>query len=128
MFGLRVYCGSLMLRVYSYKGCDSCRKALKWLRARDVDFENLAIRETPPSRGELQSMLERYEGNLKKLFNVSGQDYRSLGLKDRLPEMSDEEAIDMLSSNGNLIKRPFVIGSKVAEVGFKPDEWESLGF
>ena len=61
-----------MLRVYSYKGCDSCRKALKWLRERDVEFENLAIRETPPNKEELETMLGRYEGNLKKLFNVSG--------------------------------------------------------
>ena len=117
-----------MLRVYSYKGCDSCRKALKWLRDRDVEFENLAIRETPPNKRELKAVFERYEGNLKKLFNISGQDYRSLGLKDKLLEMSEEKAIDLLNSNGNLIKRPFVIGGKIAEVGFKPDDWESLGF
>lgn len=117
-----------MLRVYSYKGCDSCRKALKWLRDRNVNFENLAIRDTPPSKEELKSMLERYEGKIKRLFNISGQDYRSLGLKDKLPDMSNEEAIALLNSNGNLIKRPFVIGGKIAEVGFKPDDWESLGF
>jgi arsenate reductase (glutaredoxin) len=117
-----------MLRVYSYKGCDSCRKALKWLKDRDVEFENRAIRDTPPSPDELRAMLERYEGKLKRLFNVSGQDYRKLGLKETLPEMSDEEAIELLSRNGNLIKRPFVTGSKVQEVGFKPEEWESLGF
>jgi len=117
-----------MLRVYSYKGCDSCRKALKWLRERDVEFENLAIRETPPNKEELETMLGRYEGNLKKLFNVSGQDYRSLGLKDKLPDMTKQEVISLLSSNGNLIKRPFIIGEKVAAVGFKPDVWDSLGF
>lgn len=117
-----------MLRVYSYKGCDSCRKALKWLRDRDVEFLNLAIRETPPSKEELKAMLDRYEGSLKKLFNVSGQDYRSLGLKDKLSNMTEEEALGLLSSNGNLIKRPFVIGEKVAEVGFRPDVWELLGF
>tara|TARA_B110000305_G_C19151031_1_gene498074 strand:- start:145 stop:426 length:282 start_codon:yes stop_codon:yes gene_type:complete len=93
-----------------------------------VEFENLAIRETPPSKEELKAMLGRYEGNLKRLFNVSGQDYRSLGLKDKLPDMTEEEAIDLLSGNGNLIKRPFVVGEKVAEVGFKPDVWESLAF
>ncbi|MDE0769165.1 MAG: arsenate reductase family protein [Opitutaceae bacterium] len=117
-----------MLRVYSYKGCDSCRKALKWLRERDVEFENLAIRETPPNKEELEAMLGRYEGNLKKLFNVSGQDYRSLGLKDKLPDMTKQEVISLLSSNGNLIKRPFLIGEKIASVGFKPDVWDSLGF
>jgi arsenate reductase len=117
-----------MLRVYSYKGCDSCRKALKWLRERDVEFENLAIRETPPNKEELEAMLGRYEGTLKKLFNVSGQDYRSLGLKYKLPGMTKQEVISLLSSNGNLIKRPFLIGEKIASVGFKPDVWDSLGF
>jgi arsenate reductase len=104
-----------MLRVYSYKGCDSCRKALKWLRERDVEFENLAIRETPPNKEELEAMLGRYEGNLKKL-------------KDKLPGMTKQEVISLLSSNGNLIKRPFLIGEKIASVGFKPDVWDSLGF
>ena len=110
--------------MYSYKGCDSCRKALQWLGGQGIAFENLPIRETPPSVEELESMLGFYQGELKKLFNVSGQDYRSLGMKDRLPTMSQEAAIRLLSENGNLIKRPFAIAKDAGRVGFKPAEWE----
>jgi len=113
-----------MLLVYSYKGCDGCRKALKWLGEKGIEFENRAIRETPPSRAELKRMLKHYDGNLRRLFNVSGQDYRSLNLKERLPTMSEDEAFDLLSGNGNLVKRPFALGENSGAVGFKPDEWE----
>lgn len=113
-----------MLRVYSYKGCDSCRKALKWLESRSISFTNIPIRETPPSKSELKRMLGYYDGALRRLFNVSGGDYRSMGLKETLPQMSDAEAIDLLASNGNLVKRPFALGEKNGVVGFKPEEWE----
>jgi len=109
--------------MYSYKGCDSCRKAIKWLKERDIDFENIAIRETPPNRVELAKMLEYYEGNLRRLFNVSGGDYRELKLKDRISTLSHEEAFDLLENNGNLVKRPFAISSSGGVVGFKESEW-----
>ncbi len=112
-----------MLKVYSYKGCDGCRKALKWLDAKGIDYENVAIRETPPANRELETMLNAYDGNLRRLFNVSGGDYRALGLKDTLPSMSKKDAFDLLRSNGNLVKRPFLIGEDVALVGFKESEW-----
>jgi len=114
--------------MYSYKGCDACRRAKKWLEERSIDFENIAIRETPPSRHELATMLKYYDGNLRRLFNVSGGDYRSLGLKDRISEISEKEAFDLLESNGNLVKRPFVLSAKGGVVGFKESEWvERLG-
>ncbi len=112
-----------MLRVYSYKGCDSCRKAIKWLKERNIDFENIAIRETPPNRDELAKMLKCYEGDLRRLFNVSGGDYRELKLKDRISTLSREEAFDLLEKNGNLVKRPFAISSSGGVVGFKELEW-----
>ena len=113
-----------MLRVYSYSGCDSCRKAIKLLRGRGAEFENKAIRDTPPTQGDLETMLGYYDGNLRKLFNVSGQDYRAMNLKEKLPSMNDRDAIELLSSNGNLIKRPFVLGEGAGVVGFKLEEWE----
>lgn len=112
-----------MLKMYSYKGCDACRKAVKHLDSLGVAFENLPIRETPPRKDELRKMLDYYEGNLRRLFNVSGVDYRQLGLKDSLPNMSVDEAIELLASNGNLVKRPFVLGTASGVVGFKPEEW-----
>lgn len=115
-----------MLKVYAYSGCSTCKNAIKWLKGHGVAYEELAIRETPPTVAELKVMLSAYEGDVRRLFNVSGMDYRSLGLKDKLPGMSTDEALEMLAGNGNLVKRPFVVdaGKKVRLVGFKEAEWE----
>ena len=114
-----------MLKVYAYKGCSTCRNAMKWLRDKGVTFEELAIRETPPSIAELQAMLEA-RGEVRSLFNTSGQDYRALGIKDKLPGMTQAEILKLLNGNGNLIKRPFVIdeSQQVYLTGFKEAEWE----
>ena len=116
-----------MLKVYAYSGCSTCKNALKWLKGRGIEFEEIEIRETPPSVGELKGMLGAQGGELRRLFNVSGMDYRSLGLKDKLPGMSVEEALGLLAGNGNLVKRPFVIDAvkKLFLVGFKEAEWEA---
>lgn len=117
-----------MVKVYAYSGCDTCRKALKFLRARGVDFQELAIRQTPPSLVELKSMLKAKDGELRKLFNTSGGDYKALGLSEKLPSLSEAEALKLLAGNGNLVKRPFVIGDGVHLVGFKEDEWRSVNW
>lgn len=111
------------LKIYVYKNCDTCRRALKFLDAHGVDYESFPIRETPPSIRELKRMLEIHDGNLQKLFNASGQDYRKLGMKDRLPSMSVPEVLALLSKNGNLIKRPFILGDKAGAVGFNEADW-----
>ncbi|WP_395744228.1 arsenate reductase family protein [Prosthecobacter sp.] len=114
-----------MLKVYAYSGCSTCKNALKWLKQHSISFEETAIRETPPSLAELKAMLAAHDGDLRRLFNVSGMDYRSLGLKDKLPGMSTEDALKLLAGNGNLVKRPFAIDpkNKVNLVGFKEAEW-----
>lgn len=112
------------IKVYEYSGCDTCRKALKYLDARGVGYEKRAIRETPPTTAELRKMLSACGGDVRRLFNISGRDYKELGLKDRLPKMGEDEALDLLASNGNLIKRPFVLGDGVALIGFKEAEWD----
>lgn len=111
------------MKIYTYKKCSTCRKASKWLEAKGIPFEELPIRETPPSRSELEQMLGYYDGELKRLFNTAGGDYRELGLKDRLPGMTQEAAFELLSSRGNLVKRPFLIGEGFGLVGFKEAEW-----
>ena len=112
-----------MLTVYTYASCDSCRKAVKWLRARGVKFVEKPIRETPPTTEELRAMLKHRGGELLKLFNTAGQDYRALALKDKLPSMSEAEALALLTKNGNLVKRPFLLGPKVGLVGFDEAVW-----
>ena len=111
------------MKIYTYKNCDTCRKALKWLDAQGMEYEQIAIRESPPTVEELQSMLAAYEGEIRKLFNTSGRDYQALKLKDSLPKMKLPEALNLLSGNGNLIKRPFLLAGTANLVGFKENEW-----
>ncbi len=112
------------LKIYAYSKCDTCRKALRFLRDRNVAFHEVAIRDSPPSVSELKAMAAAY-GTLRKLFNTSGGDYKALQLSAKLPAMSEEEAFRLLASNGNLVKRPFVIGDDVHLVGFNVAEWEA---
>ena len=116
-----------MLKLYAYQGCSTCRNAIKWLNQNGVAFEEIAIRDTPPSVAELRSVLEACGGDLRRLFNTSGLDYRALGLKDKLPTMTTDAALKLLSTNGNLVKRPFALDAvkKVFLVGFKEDEWRA---
>jgi arsenate reductase len=117
-----------MLKVYTYAKCDTCRKAVKFLRAQEIAFQEIPIRETPPTSAELRAMLEARGGELRKLFNTSGQDYKALGLSAKLPAMSEGDALELLAGNGNLVKRPFAIGNSVHLVGFDEAAWrEALG-
>lgn len=113
-----------MLKIYTYANCDTCRRATKWLKGRGIDFDERPIRETPPPASELRAMLEAHGGELRRLFNTSGRDYREQGLGEKLPKMSVREALGLLGSNGNLVKRPFLIGPGVALVGFNEAVWD----
>ncbi len=110
------------MKLYQYPKCSTCRKAVKFLKDNAIDVELIDITETPPSLEELNQML-LVLGDRKKLFNTSGMQYRELDMKSTLPGMSDTEALALLSSNGMLIKRPFLIASSVALVGFKEELW-----
>jgi arsenate reductase (glutaredoxin) len=114
-----------MLTVYTYAPCSTCRNATKWLRARGVRFVEKPIRETPPTPGELRAMLKQLggSGELRRMFNTAGQDYRALSLKDKLPVMKEADALALLTTNGNLVKRPFLIGPETGLVGFDETEW-----
>lgn len=116
-----------MLKVYTYQGCSTCKNAVKWLKQHGIAYQEIAIRETPPTLAELKSMLAAKNGDLRSLFNVSGQDYRAMNLKDKLPGMSTEAALALLASHGNLVKRPFAIdpAKQVFQLGFKEPEWQA---
>jgi arsenate reductase len=111
-----------MLKVYTYAGCDTCRKAVRFLRNEEIPFQEIPIRETPPPLQELSAMREAY-GNLRKLFNTSGRDYRAAGLGEKLPGLSEKAALQLLAGNGNLVKRPFALGDGVRLVGFEEKAW-----
>jgi len=113
------------MKLYQYPKCSTCRKAVKLLNELEIEFESIDITLNPPSEEELAAMLT-YMGDKKKLFNTSGVQYRELGMKDKLPSMSDAEAIKLLSGNGKLIKRPFLLTEKSGIVAFKDDAWREL--
>ena len=113
----------MKLKFYAYKNCDTCRKAIKYLDGKGVEYELIPIREQPPTKAELKTMLASQDGNVRKLFNTSGGDYRALNLKEKLANMTDEEAVKLLSENGNLVKRPFAIAGNRGLVGFNEVEW-----
>ena len=110
--------------VYVHPKCTTCKKALKWFDLNGVKFEQKDIRENPPTAKELLKIKETQNLEWKKMANTSGELYRSLGLKDKLPSMSDEEAASLLSSNGMLIKRPLVLDNGEATFGFKEEVYE----
>ena len=112
------------MKLYQYPNCSTCRKAIKLLTEQEVAFESINITETPPTKTELTNMLASYKGELRKLFNTSGVQYRELKMKDRLSIISDKEAIALLAENGKLIKRPFLLnGNGQGVVGFKEPDW-----
>lgn len=113
-----------MITVYCYQNCSTCREALRWLAERGIAHSVKEIRETPPSVGELRTALRAFDGDLRKLFSTSGTDYRALGIKDQLATMPAATAFKLLSHNGNLVKRPFLIGDGKVLIGFKRAEWE----
>lgn len=110
------------MKVYIYSKCSTCQKALTFLAQKNVPFTKIEIKETPPSEKELQTMLH-YKSNIRKLFNTSGQMYREMHLSEKLDHMSEKEAFDLLSKNGMLVKRPFVLGKDFGLLGFNEAEW-----
>lgn len=114
-----------MLKVYIYAKCSTCRNAVKWLEDHRIPHVLKPIRETPPTPAELRAVLKANGGEIRRLFNTSGIDYRELNIKEILPGLTDDQAVEMLASNGNLVKRPFVTGDGVHLTGFKPDAWKA---
>lgn len=114
------------VKFYQYPKCSTCRKAQKFLENNGIEFQNINIVETPPKKTELKKMLDSYDGEIKRLFNTSGVQYRELKIKDKIKDMSQKEAFDLLSSNGKLVKRPFLLSDSENLVGFKEDEWSQL--
>lgn len=110
-----------MLKFYGYDNCGTCRKAERWLTDQGVAFEKIAIVDTPPPAKLLKEILAGGDYKLSDLFNKSGVQYRELNMKDKLPTMSEADAVKLLAGNGKLCKRPIVTDGKTHTVGFKDD-------
>ena len=109
-----------------YPKCSTCQKAQKWLDENNIAYTNRMIVENNPTVEELKKWIPMSGLPLKRFFNTSGLVYKELGLKEKLPTMSEEEQIRILSTNGKLVKRPLVVTDKTVLVGFKEQEWEIL--
>ncbi len=106
-----------------YPKCSTCKKAKKYLEGHGIEFEDRHIVEENPTKEELAEWIRISGKPIKKFFNTSGMKYRELGLKDKLPEMSEEEQIELLASDGMLVKRPLLIDGEMVLAGFKEAEW-----
>ena len=107
-----------------YPKCSTCRKAKNWLDEHNIEYESRHIVEDNPQADELQNWHEKSGLPLKRFFNTSGMKYRELKLKDKLPDMDNQEKYDILATDGMLVKRPIVVGDDFVLVGFKVKEWE----
>lgn len=110
--------------VLVYRKCSTCQKALKWLESNEIEFEERPIVEENPTFEELKKWYEISGLPLKKFFNTSGLLYKEMQLKDKLAEMSEEEQLQLLATNGMLVKRPLVVGEDFVLTGFREKEWE----
>ncbi|MFT3830690.1 MAG: Spx/MgsR family RNA polymerase-binding regulatory protein [Opitutaceae bacterium] len=114
--------------VYTYQRCSTCRKAVQWLRESGVVFAERPIMEQPPSSAELRRMLELQRGELRRLFNTSGLEYRAQNLATKLPALGVEETLALLAGNGRLVKRPFVLGPDFGLLGFDEAKWAAVAW
>jgi arsenate reductase len=112
------------IKIYVYPKCSTCKNALRFLERAALEYEVTDISKTPPNVAELQRMLDYQTGDIKKLFNTSGIQYRERNIKEKLPGMSKEQALKLLSVNGMLIKRPFLLASDFGLLGFRELQWQ----
>ena len=113
---------------YTYARCSTCREAVQWLRERGVAFAERPIVDTPPTPAELRRMLTHQQGNVRRLFNTSGLEYRAQNLATELPALDEAAALALLAGNGRLVKRPFVLGPDFGLVGFDAVKWAAVNW
>lgn len=114
------------MKFICYPKCTTCQKAKKWLDDSNISYEMRDIKSDKPSFDELKEFYKLSGQPLKKLFNTSGLLYKSMDLKNKLPEMSEEEMLTLLASDGMLVKRPLLVSDEFVLIGFKEKEWEEM--
>lgn len=112
-----------MITFICYPKCTTCKKAMKWLEDNKIEFVLRDIKEQKPTLEELRAWFGLSEEPLKKFFNTSGMLYRSLELKDKLPSMNEEEMLELLATDGMLVKRPLLVDDSFVLIGFKEAQW-----
>ena len=112
------------MKFFSYNKCGTCRKAKKILEAYKLSYEEIDITETPPPKSVLKKAIKAR--GMKKLFNTSGEQYKKLRIKDKIGAMTESQAIELLSSNGRLVKRPIAVDGNRITVGFDEIEYKEV--
>lgn len=112
------------MQLIQYQKCSTCKKAVSWLKEKGISYEDRAIKEQNPTKEELTAWYRKSGLPLKRFFNTSGNLYKELKLKDKLPEMSEEEQLALLATDGMLVKRPLLVEEDFILVGFREQEWE----
>jgi len=107
-----------------YPRCSTCRKAKKWLDEHEIEYEDRDIVKDNPQKEELKEWYEKSDLTLKRFFNTSGKVYRELKLMDKLPDMTEDEQLELLATDGMLVKRPIIVSDNYITTGFKEKEWE----
>ena len=115
-----------MMNLICYPKCTTCAKAKKWLDENNVEYTERDIKLENPTADELRAWYQKSGLPLKKFFNTSGLLYKSMDLKNKLPNMNEEEMLDLLATDGMLVKRPLLIGEDTVLVGFKEAEWRQI--
>jgi arsenate reductase len=116
----------MAITLYSYSKCGTCREAMKSLKSKDKEVNLIELFDHPPTVEQLQDMIRQSGLPIRKFFNVSGEVYREMGLKDRIPDLSEQEMLQLLASNGRLIKRPLATDGIRTTVGFKEAEYAEV--
>ena len=111
------------MKVYCYSKCTTCKKALKWLDENGIAYELIDIKGDHPDEKTIREYYEKSGLPLKRFWNTSGIPYREMGLSKKLPEMSEDEQLAMLATDGMLVKRPLLVGEDFVLTGFKEAEW-----
>ena len=114
------------MQFIEYPKCTTCQKAKKYLVEHNIDFKDRMIKEENPTKEELTNWIKKYQLDSKKLFNTSGIKYRELKLKEKLPNMTEQEKIDLLASDGMLVKRPLLVMEDKLLIGFKEKEYQEI--
>ena len=113
-----------MIKFYQYSNCTTCKKAAKFLNEYGVSYEPIDIVQHTPTKKEFEEIIDKTDVEISKLFNTHGAKYRELKLKDKLKNMSDDEKLELLASDGMLVKRPLVISGDDITLGFKEDDYK----
>ncbi|NLA97970.1 MAG: arsenate reductase family protein, partial [Spirochaetales bacterium] len=113
------------MTIYCYPNCSTCKRATAYLERKGISYIYRNIKENRPSKEELEKIVIQSGKESRKFFNTSGQLYRSLELKDKIPELNDDQILDLLGSDGMLVKRPLLVSEKGVLVGFREAEWDA---